>query len=467
MKRPLFLFAILLSISILVLHFFVKDVPYHPDHITHLISQNPHRLAIKGIVISDPVFRYSFLGKKQTFVVSPELMRISDKWFYTRGNIQVTSYRDKELKYGDEILFEAKVRAPSSNGERTFDYKKYLERKGIFAIATVSKSNPIILMGKGKGLLLKSYAYRFKRSLEHKIVDLFMLPEGHFLSAVLLGERQDMPEGWKGIFMKTQTMHLLAISGLHVGIIAFIALFLVGLFGIPRTSKFNITILILVAYAIMIGGRPSVVRATIMGVVLLASYALKRDADIYNSLGLAASAILIFNPGQLFNRGFILSFISVLSIVYIAPKINHMFGIDKIDRNDDGKRVRYYIFTLSTASLAVWLGLLPLTVNFFNIISPISVVVNIIAIPLLFIIIALSISALIFQLFFLFLGFIFAESADFFIAILLSSLRFFSKLPFAYFEVASMNLFAVTFYYLLLIIICEKNRLECIWGEIY
>ena len=310
-------------------------------------------------------------------------MRVSDKWFYTRGNIQVTSYRDKELKYGDGILFEAKVRTPSSNGERTFDYKKYLERKGIFAIATVSKSNPIILMGEGKGSLLKSYAYRFKRSLEHKIVDLFMLPEGHFLSAVLLGEKQDMPEGWKGIFMKTQTMHLLAISGLHVGIIAFITLFLVGLFGIPRTSKFIITILILVAYAIMIGGRPSVVRATIMGVVLLASYALRRDADIYNSLGLAASAVLIFNPDQLFNQGFILSFISVLSIVYIAPKINHMFGIDKIDRHDNRKRVKYYISTLSTASLAVWLGLLPLTINFFNIISPISVVVNIMAIPLL------------------------------------------------------------------------------------
>ncbi|MEA3305934.1 MAG: ComEC/Rec2 family competence protein, partial [Candidatus Omnitrophota bacterium] len=81
--------------------------------------------------------------------------------------------------------------------------------------------------------------------------------------------------------------------------------------------------------------------------------------------------------------------------------------------------------------------------------------VNIMAIPLLFIIIALAVSALIFQSFFPFFGLIFAESTDFFIAMLLSSLRFFSNLPFAYFEVPSINVFAVICYYIFLIIICE------------
>ncbi|MEA3305914.1 MAG: hypothetical protein U9R52_03780, partial [Candidatus Omnitrophota bacterium] len=117
MKRPLFLFAVFLSFTILILHFFVKDASYSPGHITHIISQNSRQSAIKGIVTDAPVFKHSFTGNKQTFIVSPELMKVSDRWFYTWGNIQVTSYNDKELEYGDEILFEAKIRAPFSGGE--------------------------------------------------------------------------------------------------------------------------------------------------------------------------------------------------------------------------------------------------------------------------------------------------------------------------------------------------------------
>lgn len=210
----------------------------------------------------------------------------------------------------------------------------------------------------------------------------------------------------------------------------------------------------------MVGGRPSVVRATVMGTVVLSSYLLKRDADIYNSLGLAAAAILIFNPDQLFDYGFILSFISVFSIVYMAPRINRVCGVDKIKRITHWGRIMYYFSTLGAASFAVWLGLLPLTVNFFNIISPISVLVNILAIPLLFAIIALSIASLIFQSIFQFLGIIFAQGTEFFIAILLSSLRLFSKLPLAYLEVESTNIFAVILYYFILIIIFERNRLR-------
>lgn len=464
MKRPFLFFAIFLSILILIFRFFVKEGNFSPGHISNFVSECPRRLAIKGEIINDPFCKYAYFKRTQTFIVRPILVKASKVWFPTYGNIRVTSYSKKELKYGDEILFEAKLKRPSSGTENSFDYKKYLERAGIYALATISERGPIIIKAR-RAFLLKSLAYNLKGLLKRKLENLFRPPERYFLSAILLGERQDLPKEWRGIFIKTQTMHLLAISGLHVGIIAFIILFLVGLFGFPRNFRYVATILLLVFYALLVGGRPSVIRATVMGVVILSSYLLKRDADIYNSLGLAAAAILMFNPDELFDYGFILSFVSVFSIVYMAPRINRVFYIDKIKKHTHWGSAIYYFSTLASASFGVWLGLLPLNVNFFNIISPISVFVNILAIPLLFVIIGLAISALIFQPIFLFLGVIFAEATKFFIVILLSSLRLFSKLPLAYLEVESMNIPAIILYYFTLVIIVERNRLKQYLGR--
>ena len=459
MKRPFFFFACFVAVLILIFHFFVKEERRSSGHMSNFVSGGARYLAVKGTIISDPFDRYSYYKRRQIFVVKPELVKVSKSWYFAYGNIRVTSFSNKELKYGDEILFETKLKLPFSDPDDSFDYKGYLERSGIYALATISERDPLIVTGR-KAFPLKTFAYGLKDFLSQKIQCSFKAPEKHFLSAVLLGERQDIPEGWRDIFIKTQTMHLLAISGLHVGIIAFIMLFFIGLFGIPRNLRYIITILLLVFYAIMVGGRPSVVRATVMGVVILGSYVLKRNADIYNSLGLAAAAILMFNPDELFDYGFILSFVSVLSIVYMTPRINRALRVDNIKRYTRLGSVKYYFLSLATASFAVWLGLLPLNMNFFNIISPVSVFVNILAIPLLFVIIALSLSALIFYPIFSLLGLIFAEAAHFFIAILLSSLKFFSSLPLAYLEVKSTGISYVVLYYFALIIIFERNRLR-------
>ena len=141
-------------------------------------------------------------------------------------------------------------------------------------------------------------------------------------------------------------MHLLAVSGLHVGVIAFIIFFLAGIFGLPRNFKFAITIFALIFYAVMVGGRPSVVRAAVMGTVFLGSYVFKRNADIYNSLGLAAAIILICNPDQLFDLGFILSFVSVFFIIYMAPLLNRLFRVDKIKRAAPLGNAAYYFSSL-------------------------------------------------------------------------------------------------------------------------
>ena len=462
MKRPFFILAIFLIIFILAFRFFVKKNVLFPGHISYLVSQKQLHSAVKGTVTSNPFCKYLYFKKAQIFVVKPEAVKVSKEWLPAYGDIRVTSYSKNKVRYGDEILFEASLKMPFSREESSFDYKRYLERFNIYALAIISDKAPLIIMEHEKGNPLKNFVYNIKNVIERNIKNLYKTPEQYFLSAVLLGDRQDIPREWKDIFSKTQTMHLLAVSGLHVGIVAFIIFFLVGIFGLPRNFKCSVTIFVVIFYAVMVGGRPSVVRAAVMAVVFLSSYVFKRNADIYNSLGLAAVIILIYNPDQLFDYGFILSFVSVFFIIYMTPLLNRLFHIDKIKRAALLGNAAYYFSSLFSASCAVWFGLLPLSVNFFNIISPVSLIVNIFAIPALFVIISLSVFSLIIHPILPFLAVIFAEAAKFFIDVLILFLGLSSKIPFACFKVESQNIFAVAFYYMLLVSIIEFSKKKSI-----
>lgn len=458
-KRPFFFCAVIMSLVILAFDYFAKDAAFKPGHISNFALSKGRYTALKGRIINDPFYGYSYFKKRQYFTLQPELIRIERAWRPVYGGIKVISYSDKELKYGDEILFEAKLKEPASRTGGTFDYKRYLARQGIYAVATIAEKDPVVIVG-NKGSSIKKIVYSLKTLLIEKLEVLFRAPERYFLIAILLGERQDIPDEWNDIFIKTQTMHLIAISGLHIVLIVFIIIFFLGIFPMPRNFKYVIAILFLLFYAVMVGCSPSVVRATVMGVVVLGSYVLKRDADIYNSLGLAAVLMLLYNTEQLFDTGFILSFMSVLSVVYLTPKINEAIGVDKIKRDGIWGGIFYYTANLFTAAFAVWLGLMPVNANFFNMISPVSLLANLLAIPLFFVIITFSFCALFFYQALPFLGKVFSSATEFFTAFEMLSLRFFSNLPFAYFYVKPARDPLIFLYYSALIIIFEKKRLR-------
>ena len=452
MKRPFFFLAILMSVFIGTANLFIKDDYYRPEHISHFVSQKPRSFAIYGVVASDPILKHAALGDTYSFLVTPSLIRVWDKWFPACGIISVTSHKDKETEYGEEILFEAAIKAPSDEKESA-NYTAYLKKKGIFALATIRRKDALISARANNSSSFLRFAYRMKNALNEKINKIFSVPSRYFISALILGERQNISRDWKNIFVNTQTIHLLAISGLHVGIISFIILFLTGLFGLPRDAKYIVTIFLILFYSVMVGWMPSVARSAIMGTVILGACVLKRDADIYNSLGLAACIILIFQPNQLFDMGFILSFGSVLSLIYIYPKINRALCFDKIDRKEKWGAILYYIATLFSASLAVWIGIFPIVLYFFNLISTISIIVNILAIPCMFIVMPLAISAIIFQPFCIFLGAAFKEATEFFLAILLSLLDLCSKMPLAYFNSAPVSVIIIPLYYFVLFVL--------------
>lgn len=459
MKRPFFFLAIFISVLIWAANFFLKDDCYRPEHILHFAAKRPRLLAVDGIVSGTPALKHTTFGNVYSFLVEPKLVRVSGKWFPACGVMSVTSGKDKEPEYGENILFEAAVRSPSED-EKSVRYAGYLKKKGIFALAVIREKDVLISLKTNDSSSFMRFAYKMKTALNKKINKIFSVPARYFMSALILGDRQNISREWKNIFVNTQTIHLLAISGLHVGIISFIVLFLVGLLGLPRNIKYLAAMFLILFYSIMVGWMPSVARSAIMGMVILSAYILKRNTDVYNLLGLAACVILVFQPNQLFDMGFILSFSSILSLVYIYPKLNKFFGFDKIDRHKPAGAVFYYVAALFSASLAVWFGLFPIILYFFNLVSVISIIVNIFAIPCMFVIMPLAISAIIFQPFLAFLGMAFKEATELFLAILLSLLDFCSKIPLAYFNSAEVSVVIIPLYYFIIFLVCERNALR-------
>jgi competence protein ComEC len=253
------------------------------------------------------------------------------------------------------------------------------------------------------------------------------LESGAFLSAILLGDRSELPKHLQTAFKNSGVYHILAISGLHVGIIALIIIYLLRLLRAGRGFSYIVTILFLISFALLTLSRPSVLRAVVMACVFLIGMLLGRKVDVYNSLGIAGLFILIRNPKDLFNVGFQLSFLAVFFIVYLVPRFM------KTLRQDTNPRIRKYIYMPLAVSISAWLGTAPLILYYFRIITPIAIIANSFIIPLLFI---LLIGALAFLLFgwMSFLGSFLAGFNDICVHIIFSLADFFSSLRFGHFH---------------------------------
>jgi competence protein ComEC len=237
-------------------------------------------------------------------------------------------------------------------------------------------------------------------------------------------------------------VHIIAISGFNVGIVAFIMLIVLKVLRIPRRPRYVLTILLLIIHCILTGANPPVVRATIMAVILLLGYVLEREVNIYNSLALAALIILLLNPWQLLGVSFQLSFLSVFFIVWLTPKIEKLFP-KKWRRTS---WARFFILTFSV-SFAAWFGLIPLIAYYFKIVTPLSVFANMIVVPYATMIIVSGLSLALIGIFVPWLGPILGASNEALILVFFKINYLLAAIPGAYFKLPQIPLIGVLAYY--------------------
>ncbi|MEE8360308.1 MAG: ComEC/Rec2 family competence protein [Candidatus Omnitrophota bacterium] len=404
-----------------------------PHHISNFTPYKAKRVSIEGLVESDPTNTKSSCA----FILRAKSLIMEEKEYETLGRLLVRSFGKESFSYGDRVYLEGNLyRIPSYRISSNFNYRAYMESKGIYSILSISKNSHTRVLENGRGSPLKTLAYRLRREVKEMIADNMSPFSASMLSAIILGTRENMPDPLRQIMVRSGTIHIIAISGLHVGLVSLIILMILKFFGTPRKTSYIITFCMLVFYCILTGARTPVVRVTLMATIIFTGLIINRKASIYNALGAAALVILVINPTQIFDLSFQLSFVSVISILALSPKIkNYLF------KNADPGPVKRTLGALFSTSFAAWAGLLPLTVYYFKIVTPIAVLANMIVVPYMALVVGGALLAIT-------VGYIIPSAAPIFFAtcelsvvFLIKMIELFVSLPGSHFYISQITSF--------------------------
>ncbi len=292
----------------------------------------------------------------------------------------------------------------SARNPGDFDYAAYLSRRGIHATITARRYADWKRIAEEQERhspqnLVMSLALRLReRVLEHGR-RAHSRERAGVLNGILLGDRGDLPGALNEDFERTGTSHVLATAGLHVGMVVVLLLGGLRFCRIAHRPGLLLAMAMLVVYALMAGGRPSVVRAVLMASVVLFGLLLEREPDLPNTLALAAWVLLIVNPQNLFEPGFQFSFATVITIVLLMPLAKPF--IANLGKNipsywPGASKLRQFLQTLAACfflALASQVGAAPLAAYYYNSVSLIGLVANTLIVPLIALIIALGFGA--------------------------------------------------------------------------
>jgi len=323
--------------------------------------RNNNLYHIKGFVASDPEFSID----KTSFIFRAQELYFNGRKANVCGDTLTFLKGRKNLAYGEALVMTATLQKP---------FKDYLSKRGIYVLARAKR---IVRLNYNSGSRIKRLALQLKNGIEGIIVGYVPIPTAGIVSAMLLGEKKDVAPLVYDSMVKTGTVHVLVVSGFNVGIVFLVITLFLRLLRLPRRLRICLAIPLLIIYCLMTGASNPVVRATVMAAIFLSAYLFKKEPDVYNSLALAALFILISDPRQLFDIGFQLSFLSVLAIAYVYPKARSRFGIDKFKI----KPVRLVLDGFFV-SFSAWLGTAGLIACYFKTFSPVTVLANILIVPL-------------------------------------------------------------------------------------
>lgn len=363
------------------------------SHISHLL--NTDSLTIFCKVIDEPKISQ---GKMKLLVEVLSVCNENDS-LGTTGKAYLTILPDKrrkeqpdDIQYGSFLKFHSVLQSPpDERNPGEFSYREYLELNNIYALVSVFGYHNVMQIGIPQPNPFFEYlVFPARKFIAHTITTVMKGNEANFLIGLLLGDRTDLSEEIKTAFMNTGTIHVLAVSGSHVILVVAVLYFVFGIFRIPYKVKIIVTIAALIFYTYLTGATPSVVRAAIMSIIVLLGKYFEQRTDGYNVLGLSAVLIFLFDPKQLFDVGFQLSFSAVFSLIYFYPKLKLL--IEKIPESLEEFKIISWLLKAFAVSVAAQVGTIPFTAYYFGKISLISFIANLVVVPLVELIVTIGLA---------------------------------------------------------------------------
>jgi competence protein ComEC len=326
--------------------------PLPADHVAHL--EAPIVAEVEGTVVGEPA--RPGRGRLRMLL---DVTRVAGQPRSGRIQLSLFGGRPPDLVPGQRVRGELRlVRPVGFRNPGGFDYAAYLARRGIHVAAT-ARGDALTGLDQPDA----AWRTRVKRTALAAMDGALPPASAALLGGLLLGERTALPPEIQDAFRMAGVYHVLAVSGFNVALVAASVLAVLTLARVgPRAAALGAGIAV-VGFAVVVGPEPSVVRATVMGVLVLGARLLDREASVLNGLAFAGLAILVARPTDLFDPGFQLSFAATLGII-VMP---HPHGT---------------IAGALSVSLAAQLAVLPITLAHFNQFSMIGPLANLGAVPL-------------------------------------------------------------------------------------
>ena len=290
---------------------------------------------------------------------------------------------------GDTLISKGKFgKLTGKRNPGDFDFRSHFSRQGNYGRIFIDKKHKTITLH-GTLPLLKRFIHssqNFVRSSLNKSTD----PKtAGLLTALLLGDKSSIDENMKDDFANTGVIHVLAVSGLHVGYILIILSLFTSIIRIPWGWNRLFIIIGLIVFCALTGGKPSVIRASIMAGLYVLTPLLDRPANIWNIIGFSACFLLAFDPLYILDLGFILSYSAVISIIYFYKLFEELLP-ESINPKYIENVLLKNALSLFLVSLSAQIGTLPITAAYFHKIPIISLVANVIIVPIIGIIVVIG-----------------------------------------------------------------------------
>lgn len=373
--------------------------------ITYLNTEINHKNHYSNFYKSSEIFVAKVIEppikKSKSYKLTVEISQISSSISDSkpcRGKLLCYMEADsmaEKLEYGDIIYFKNSIsEIPSASNPHEFDYKNYLRFHQIY-FQTYLKSNQWHLIKKGSAFSLFMWANRVRNSLLNTLHK-YNIEGDEFAvaSALILGYKNELDQELVQAYSSAGAMHVLAVSGLHVGIIFWIFELLLKPISRFKWGKWItpfLLLLLLWGYALLTGLSPSVMRASTMFSFVIVGKILDRNTNIFNTLAVSAFFLLLTNPYLIMEVGFQLSYLAVFGIIYIQPRLYSLWYSNYSWAGKIGNWLIDKIWVLTSVSIAAQIATFPLGLLYFHQFPNYFLVSNIIVIPLATLIIYIGI----------------------------------------------------------------------------
>ncbi len=463
-RRNLFIPLSILTFFAIGILFGANDRALYRHHIA--LTAPPGPLVLEGFVISVP--ETSIKGKKETisFILASKSFFQKGRSNQVEGKVQTFLHNPgRTIHFGDRLRLRGTLEVPRENrNPHSFDYGNYLAQHGVIRIFRGIGRFSVLNQSEGQGNWFLLLANRLRIYLKGRLEKLFPSPHYEVASALLFGFRKNIAQDIQDAFIKTGTAHLIAISGLNISLVGGLFYFLLSLFCIPRSINLVLSIVFISIYTVLAGANIPVLRAWIMGVVILLGFLLGQERNLKSALFFSFFVLLAWEPSALFQASFQLSFVAMASLIFILPQLERI--LTSIHATDETSlfvvsfkeksplrflqylaRLRRSITQTFLASLAATIGMFPLLIWYFNLFSVIGFLANVIAIPVC----TMGIAA---TLILLLLDFIFPPLAQWlsflplaFFKLELWCIEWFAKVPVGYLYLQHPPWFFLALYY--------------------